>query len=181
MLFRSAARRVMYAAKADAALPKGYGRELLALHDKRPFVQTPEEIAAAAAEVRDPNYRIAVAEDGIHVYNRDIHRVGTDAMAFFPDLDVKSDGAHAFYLGGELAKAETAWRLGKRYVQDEPLDWGASADRPSEDTTAFKKAGHTKHSGPDAPFPGTRDARGPEPEAAGERIVCGRLVPSDEG
>jgi len=176
-----AARRVMYAAKADAALPKGYGRELLALHDKRPFVQTPEEIAAAAAEVRDPNYRIAVAEDGIHVYNRDIHRVGTDAMAFFPDLDVKSDGAHAFYLGGELAKAETAWRLGKRYVQDEPLDWGASADRPSEDTTAFKKAGHTKHSGPDAPFPGTRDARAPETGPAGEKIVCGRLVPSDEG
>ncbi|MBE7197694.1 MAG: dihydropteroate synthase, partial [Parafilimonas terrae] len=166
------------------------------LHDKRPFVQTPDEIAALAAEVRDPNYRIAVAEDGIHVYNRDIHKVGSDAMAFFPDLDVRSDGAHAFYLGAELAKAETAWRLGKRYVQDEPLDWGASADLPEEDTTAFKKAGHTKHSGPGAP-PGTRDFRSPEadavppetvsetgaePERAGpdERLVCGRLVPTDE-
>ncbi len=166
-----AARRVMYAAKADAALPKGYGRALLALHDKRPFVQSPEEIAQAASEVRDPNYRIAVAEDGIHVYNRDIHKVGTDAMAFFPDLDVRSDGAHAFYLGGELAKAETAWRLGKRYVQDEPLDWGASADRPDEDTTAFKKAGHTKHSDP-APLhraPATRRPRPmPKPETVSE-------------
>ncbi|MCJ2013980.1 DUF6513 domain-containing protein [Methylobacterium sp. J-076] len=195
-----AARRVMHAAKADAALPKGYGRALLALHDKRPFVQTPEEIAQAAADVRDPNYRIAVAEDGIHVYNRDIHRVGTDAMAFFPDLDVRSDGAHAFYLGAELAKAETAWRLGKRYVQDEPLEWGCAADAVDEDTTAFKKAGHTKHSGPDAPPRITRDARAPEADASppetvtdtqaraetdpapaprGERIVCGRLVPSD--
>jgi dihydropteroate synthase len=198
-----AARRVMYAAKADSALPKGYGRALLALHDKRPFVQTPEEVAQAAAEVRDPNYRITVAEDGIHVYNRDIHRVGTDAMAFFPDLDVASDGAHAFYLGAELAKAETAWRLGKRYVQDEPLDWGCAADADVEDSTSFKKAGHTRHSGPDAPPPGTRDARSVKPdddarppdtvsdsegraEADPERpqdtptkLVCGRLVPAD--
>ena len=194
-----AARRVMYAAKADSALPKGYGRALLALHDKRPFVQTAEELGQAAAEVRDPNYRIAVAEDGIHVYNRDIHRVGTDAMAFFPDLDVASDGAHAFYLGAELAKAETAWRLGKRYVQDEPLDWGCAADAEAEDATAFKKAGHTKHSGPDAPLPGTRDARLPPPEADANPpdvisdaetvregpqeppriLVCGRLVPAD--
>lgn len=198
-----AARRVMYAAKADAALPKGYGRALLALHDKRPFVQTPDEIAGLAAEVRDPNYRIAVAEDGIHVYNRDIHRVGTDAMAFFPELNVASDGAHAFYLGAELAKAETAWRLGKRYVQDEPLDWGAAADAEVEDATAFKKAGHTKHSGPDAPPPGTRDLRkaaeadAAPPETIGAadaraetdvaatpnpkktRLVCGKLVAED--
>ena len=198
-----AARRVMYAAREDAALPKGYGRALLALHDKRPFVQGADEIAAAAAEVRDPNYRIAVAQDGIHVYNRDVHRVGTEAMAFFPDLGVASDGAHAFYLGAELAKAETAWRLGKRYVQDEPLDWGSAADAEAEDSTAFKKAGHTRHSGPDAPPPGTRDARATEaeagarapetmsePEARGEvvaerrpepaRLACGRLVPADE-
>jgi hypothetical protein len=198
-----AARRVLYAAKADSALPKGYGRALLALHDKRPFVQTAEEVAQAAAEVRDPNYRIAVAEDGIHVYNRDIHRVGTDAMAFFPDLDVASDGAHAFYLGAELAKAETAWRLGKRYVQDEPLDWGCAADAEVEDATAFKKAGHTRHSGPDAPPLGTRDARLVRPEADARapeiiseecaraeaapeqpqdpkaKLVCGRLVPVD--
>ncbi|MDP4003027.1 DUF6513 domain-containing protein [Methylobacterium sp. NEAU K] len=197
-----AARRVMYAAKADSALPKGYGRALLALHDKRPFVQTAEDIALAAAEVRDPNYRIAVAEDGIHVYNRDVHRVGTDAMAFFPDLDVASDGAHAFYLGAELAKAETAWRLGKRYVQDEPLDWGCAADAEVEDSTAFKKAGHTRHSGPDAPPPGTRDARAVKPETdavapetisrseardaavpdrskPSVKLVCGRVVPAD--
>jgi dihydropteroate synthase len=199
-----AARRVMYAARADAALPKGYGRALLALHDKRPFVQTSEEVAQAAGEVRDPNYRIAVTEDGIHVYNRDIHRVGTDAMAFFPDLDVASDGAHAFYLGAELAKAETAWRLGKRYVQDEPLDWGCAADAEVVDATAFKKAGHTRHSGPDAPPPGTRDARSVKPEAdarppetitaaearaettserpqaAPVKLVCGRLIPADK-
>jgi hypothetical protein len=201
-----AARRVMYAAREDAALPKGYGRDLLALHDKRPFVQTPDEIAALAAEVRDPNYRIAVAEDGIHVYNRDRHTTGTDAMAFFPELSVESDGAHAFYLGGELTKAETAFRLGKRYVQDEPLDWGCAADRTQEDTTAFKAAGptraaHTRHSGPEAPAAERAATAGPEQGAAppetetgtgsgaepdrlaepkSGRIVCGRLVPDEE-
>ncbi|KAA2237510.1 DUF6513 domain-containing protein [Salinarimonas soli] len=138
-----AARRVMHAAKADGALPKGYGRALLGLHDRRPFVQTPEEIAGQADQVRDANYRIAVAEDGIHVFNRAVHVVETDALAFFPRLAVESDGGHAFYLGAELAKAEIAWRLGKRYVQDEPLDWGCSADRPAEDSTRFKEAGHT--------------------------------------
>lgn len=186
-----AARRVMYAAKADSALPKGYGRELLALHDKRPFVQSPEEIAELAGQVRDPNFRIAVAQDGIHVYNRALHKVGTDAMAFFPDIEaastIASDGAHAFYLGGELTKAEAAFRLGKRYVQDEPLDWGCAADREAQDTTAFKKAGHTKHSGPNAAPSGTQDAgpAGMEADAAregtsqGGRIVCGRLVPDE--
>jgi dihydropteroate synthase-like protein len=142
-----AARRVMYAAKADAALPKGYGRALLALHDKRPHTQTSEEIAGLAAAVRDPNYRVAVAEDGVHIYNRDVHEVGRDAMAFFPELGVEGDGAHAFYLGGELTKAELAWRLGKRYVQDEPLDWGCAMDAEVEDATRFKAPGHTRHSG----------------------------------
>lgn len=183
-----AARRVMYAARADSALPKGYGRALLALHDKRPFVQTPDEVAAQAAQVRDPNYRIAVAEDGIHAYNRDVHEVGTDAMAFFPHLGVAADGAHAFYLGGELTKAETAWRLGKRYVQDEPLRWGAAADAEAEDTTAFKAPGHTRHSGPDAPAPsdggaapsegGAAPSEGGAAPSEGGRIVCGKLVPA---
>jgi dihydropteroate synthase len=137
------ARRIMHAAKADGALPKGYGRALIGLHDTRPLVQTPEDIAAEAAAVRDPNYRIAVAEDGVHVFNRSLHSVETDALAFFPKLGVESDGGHAFYLGAELAKAEIAWRLGKRYVQDEPLDWGCSADRPVDNSTGFKEAGHT--------------------------------------
>jgi dihydropteroate synthase-like protein len=139
-----AARRVMYAAKADNALPKGYGGAMLSLHDKRPFPNSPEQIAANVLQVRDPNFRIEVGSDGIHAYNNAVHAVGTDALAFFPELGVEIDSAHAFYLGGELAKAEIAWLLGKRYAQDEPLDFGCSADKPEEDTTAFKQAGPTR-------------------------------------
>lgn len=138
-----AARRLMFAAKADGSLPKGYGSALLALHDKRPVVSTPEQVEQNAQAVRDANFRIEVSDDGIHAYNRAIHARGTDALAFYPELDVAGDAAHAFYLGTELAKAETAWRLGKRYAQDEPLDFGCAADRPSEDATGFKAPGHT--------------------------------------
>lgn len=138
-----AARRLMFAARADGSLPKGYGPALLALHDKRPVVNTPEQVEQNARDVRDANFRIEVSDDGIHAYNRALHARGTEALAFYPQLEVAGDAAHAFYLGTELAKAETAWRLGKRYAQDEPLDFGCAADRPNEDATGFKAPGHT--------------------------------------
>ena len=138
-----AARRIMFAARADASLPKDYGRALLSLHDRKPFPSTPGEIGELAAQVKDTNFRIEVAEDGIHVYNRDGHHVAQDAMSLFAALGVDSDGAHAFYLGTELMKAEIAWRLGKRYAQDSPLDWGCAVDRPTGDLTRLTEAGHT--------------------------------------
>jgi dihydropteroate synthase-like protein len=137
------ARRIMYASRAENDLPKDYADGLLALHARRPFPQSPEEIAEAAREVRDQNFRIEIAEDGIHIYNRDGHHVAKDAFDLFPKLGVEKDGAHAFYLGAELARAETAYRLGKRYAQDEPLDWGVAADAPADDKTRLKEAGHT--------------------------------------
>ena len=137
------ARRIMYASRADHDLPKDYASGLLALHSRRPFPQTPEEIAASVAEVRDKNFRIEIAEDGIHIYNRDGHHITQDVFDLYPKLDIEKNGAHAFYLGVELAKAEIAWRLAKRYTQDEPLDWGVAADATAEDKTRLKEAGHT--------------------------------------
>jgi dihydropteroate synthase-like protein len=138
-----AARRLMFASRADGELPKGYTDELLGLHSKRPFPLTPDEVAENAAAVRDKNFRIEVADDGVHVYNRDGHHVAQDIFELYPKLDVDGDTGHAFYLAAELAKAEIAWRLGKRYAQDEPLDWGVAADKPREDRTRLKEAGHT--------------------------------------
>ena len=137
------ARRIMYASRADHDLPKDYASGLLALHSRRPFPQTPEEIAASFAEVRDKNFRIEIAEDGIHIYNRNGHHITQDVFDLYPKLDIEKNGAHAFYLGVELAKAEIAWRLAKRYTQDEPLDWGVAADATAEDKTRLKEAGHT--------------------------------------
>jgi dihydropteroate synthase-like protein len=138
-----AARRLMFAARADRALPKGYSDALLQLHDRRPYAATPEEIAEIARGLRDSNYRIDVTRDGIHVFAKHFHCVAQDAMSIFSRLNVEHDGAHAFYLGAELMKAELAFRLGKRYRQDEPLDFGAAVDNNEEDTTRFKEMGHT--------------------------------------
>ena len=141
-----AARRIMYAAAADASLPRGYGRPLLQIHDPAPFPYSGQEIAEAAAQVKDDNYRIEAAEDGIHVYNRAGHFVAEEAFSLFDKLGVETDGAHAFYLGAELTKAEIAFQLGKRYAQDEPLNWGCATDRRAEDRTRLSEAGHTLRS-----------------------------------
>ncbi len=138
-----AARRIMYAASADHSLPRGYGRALMQIHDPAPFPYSGQEIAESAAQVKDRNYRIEAAEDGIHVYNSAGHFVGPDAFALFDKLGVETDGPHAFYLGAELMKAEIAFQLGKRYAQDEPLDWGCATDRRAEDRTRLREAGHT--------------------------------------
>jgi dihydropteroate synthase-like protein len=135
------ARRLMHAAKTLGRLPVGIDRGLSCLRDRKPFAAKPEEIAETAAEIRDANYRIEVAEDGIHLYNRDGHHVAAEAFALFPHLDV--DPAHAFYLGAELMKAQTAFELGKRYVQDEELDWGVAVARAAVDRTAHRAVGPT--------------------------------------
>ncbi len=137
------ARRLMYAARADGDLPRGYGNALLQVHDRSPFPAAPADIAAQAASVRDVNYRIAVAEDGIHVYNARQHEIGTTAMALFPALSVDADAPHAFYLGTELMKAEIAFTLGKRYVQDEALEFGCATPTASRERTRLAEAGAT--------------------------------------
>lgn len=137
------ARRILFAAKSDGALPRSYHPGLLQIHDRKPYAASIEDIAALAAEVRDANFRIMTAEDGIHVFNNKGYAVAQDAFALFAGLGVETDGAHAFYLGAELMKAEIAWRLGKRYAQDEPLAWGVAAPEPTTDRTRLAKVGHT--------------------------------------
>jgi dihydropteroate synthase-like protein len=138
-----AARRIMFAAREEGSLPSGIGPALLCLHDRKPLLYTPAEIADMAAAIGDDNFRIELAADGLHIYNRHGHHAASDPFDLFPRLAVERDGSHAFYLGYELAKAEIAWRLGKRYVQDQPLNWGCAVDRPEEDLSHFKAAGTT--------------------------------------
>lgn len=138
-----AARRLMYRAREDQSLPKGYGGGMLSLHELRPFPTPGAEIAENAKGVRDANFRIEVAEDGVHIYSREGHHVATDPFDLFPKLGVEADGSHAFYLGYELAKAEIAYALGKRYAQDNPLDWGIAADTKSEDLIRHAPEGAT--------------------------------------
>ncbi|WP_024276525.1 DUF6513 domain-containing protein [Hyphomicrobium sp. 802] len=141
------ARREYFAARKANALPQGFGSGLMALRDRKGFASTPEEIRSLASEIRDQNYRIEVAEDGIHIYNRDGHHVSDDPFQLYPHLDTRADPGHAFYLGVETARAEIAYRLGKRYAQDEPLEFGVVAETKGSADDAhlmkFKEAGST--------------------------------------
>jgi dihydropteroate synthase-like protein len=138
-----AARRMMYAAREAGDVPKGYSGALLQIHDKKPFPDSASEIHELARQVKDPSFRVQVSEAGVHVYNRDGVRTATEAFALWPRLGLEQDAGHAFYMGVELARAQLAWQLGKRYVQDEELDWGVAAERGAEDTSKQKETGTT--------------------------------------
>ena len=120
------ARRIMWAARRDGSLPRRYHAGLMALKDRKPFPYTREEVAQTATAVKDPSFRIQLTREGIHVYNRDGHRLATDPFALWPGLGVDDDASHAFYLGVELGRAQIAWQLGKRYLQDNELEWGVA-------------------------------------------------------
>ncbi|HMK14642.1 MAG TPA: DUF6513 domain-containing protein [Burkholderiales bacterium] len=137
------ARRIMYAAREASSLPRDFSSELLTTHARKPFPDTAEEIAELARAIKDPSYRIQVSEQGIHIYNRDGLRVATDPYELFPLLSLENDAAHAFYLGVELARAQIAWQLAKRYNQDEELDWGCAVERKPEDLTQHHAPGPT--------------------------------------
>ena len=140
------ARRIMHAAARERRLPKGLNDGLMTVHAKRPFPDTAEEIAATAALVRDPNFRVQVSAQGLHVYNREGLHQAQRAFELWPLLEpqLEGDAAHAFYLGVELAHAELAYRLGKRYVQDQALDWGCAVEREAEDLNAWCAPGSTR-------------------------------------
>jgi dihydropteroate synthase-like protein len=126
------ARRMMYAAHEEKRLPRDYSDGLLGLHDRRPFSYTEEEIAGIAAQIKDPSFRIQISEQGISIYNRDGLFRDIDPFRLYPHLKVDDDASHAFYLGVELARAQIAWQLRKRYSQDEELRWGCNVTRKDE-------------------------------------------------
>lgn len=131
------ARRIMYAAREDHSPPRHISEDLLALHERKPFPYTVGEIQELAGRIKDHSYRILVSEAGIHVFNRDRRLLGTDPYDLFPELAVDDDPAHAFYLGMELARAQIAWQLGKRYNQDEELGWACAVAAAPEDLSRF--------------------------------------------
>ena len=137
------ARRIMYTTKTYSMPPKDISNKLLNLHERKPFPYSTSELKEMWSNVKDKNYRIYVNQDGIHVFNNKNFYTEQDAAEFYQHLDIKNDDGHAYYLGMELARAEIAFLLGKRYDQDEILKWGCSVDISEDDIMKFKTAGHT--------------------------------------
>ena len=137
------ARRMMLAARKQGGPPVDFDNELTVLHERKPFPDNEAEIKELADKIKDRNFRVQVSASGIHVYNRNLYKVSGDPFDFYSELGVEDDGGHAFYLGVELARAQIAHQLGKRYAQDEELKWGCAVERKKDDMTEFKQAGAT--------------------------------------
>ena len=125
------ARRLVHHSVTQGVLPKHLDSQLVLLRDSDRGGPDEESLRELASRLTDPSFRIFVTGSNVagclHVMNRDGHWQGTDPYELFDRVlsesgELASD--HAFYLGYELAKARTALTLGKRYVQDEALNWG---------------------------------------------------------
>ena len=117
-------RRMMHHARARKTLPKGFDHRLVTTRDPKVRRPKEEELRALQSRVTDRNFRIDTDGEAIYIYNSERFVRTTDVRAVFDRLGVEDDASHAFYLGRELMKAEIARRLGKKYIQGEPLDWG---------------------------------------------------------
>jgi len=139
------ARRIMFAAKENNTLPKHINSGLMSLHENAPFPYQLDEIEEFAANIKDPSFRIQVSSKGIHIYNREGLHTAIDPFDLYPKLKVENDGGHGFYLGVELARAQIAYQLGKRFNQDEALMWGCALENKETtvDLHSFKPAGTT--------------------------------------
>ena len=131
------ARRLMFHSVREQVLPKHLEPRLIMLRDEQPNEMSVEELANLAEELKDPNYRIFVSAGEIHLVSSGLHLHNRDPFLLMDELCRSgADGemprnlnpAHAFYLGYELCKAKTAITLGKKYTQDETLDWGLATE-----------------------------------------------------
>jgi hypothetical protein len=100
----------------------------MTVHESNPFPYQFAEIQEFSEQITDPSFRIQISNDGLHIYNRDGLYTAINPFTLYPHLNVAQDGSHAFYLGIQLARAQIAWQLGKRFTQDQELYWGTAAE-----------------------------------------------------
>ncbi|MCR4428231.1 MAG: DUF6513 domain-containing protein [Caldiserica bacterium] len=124
-------RKLMHFSRKNRILPKNLDDRLIALKDLPHTHFKEEELRKIQREIRDKNFRIFTDEERIFVFNRDLFVSGTDPKEIFLQLGVL-EPSHAFYLGRELEKAALAIKLGKKYLQEEPLHWGYLGDEGRE-------------------------------------------------
>jgi dihydropteroate synthase-like protein len=120
------ARRLVYHACTQHVLPKHVEPDLVMLRDPKLREHGEATLRELASHITDRNFRLFAERGLLHVLNDKLFLQGTDPFALFEQMQQLEniDPSHAFYLGYELAKAQTALTLGKNYVQDQALGWG---------------------------------------------------------
>jgi dihydropteroate synthase-like protein len=123
------ARKLVNYAVRHRIPPKHLEERLVLLRDPSNPYLSDSAIQHLAMQLKDNNYRVLVGKSEIHLLSANVHIRGTDPYEMMQSLmalpeSKNVDPSHAFYLGIELQKALTALTLGKRYEQDEALNWG---------------------------------------------------------
>tara|TARA_X000001036_G_C20655050_1_gene796587 strand:+ start:517 stop:1893 length:1377 start_codon:yes stop_codon:yes gene_type:complete len=119
-----AARKIMFFSKQNKRLPFRIDNSLMSMSERKPSRKTRKEITEIKDLIKDKNFRIYLGQNGINIFNSDIHIIDKDPFNFYDKLNVGDNASHAFYLGVELARAQIAFDLGKNYDQDNELEWG---------------------------------------------------------
>ncbi|MFO0815157.1 MAG: DUF6513 domain-containing protein [Gemmatales bacterium] len=139
------ARRMAYFAIKRQMIPKKIDPRLLTLRDRKQRVMGTALLQELAASLTDPNYRLFADEGMLHAMNGSQHQTDVDPFLLFEKMcqnDDRMDVSHAFYLGYELHKAQTASQLNKNYVQDQSLDWGYLTVPEVSHRDRQKRGGH---------------------------------------
>lgn len=111
-------------ARRENMLPNKLSELLVVIKDRKDKNYSIKEIEAVKSSVRDKNYRILSDGREIHIFNGKEYFHGRNIEKLFNSLNYVDAVSHAFYLGKELKKAETALKLGKNYRQEDDLKWG---------------------------------------------------------
>lgn len=117
------ARKLMHYAVKHKQIPKYLEPGLIALRDAKTHEFGQAALEELHATVKDPNWRLFAENGKLFAINSDHFISSGDPFELFAQMGV-DEASHAFYLGYELAKAQTALTLGKWYRQDQALDWG---------------------------------------------------------
>ena len=128
------ARRLMFHAVNNRVIPKHVDSRLVMLHDPKVPTSTSASLKELWRAIKDRHFRIFADADELHLMNAQQYEHGADPFVLFQNVAQQQSitADHAFYLGYELAKAQLALLLGKRYEQDEPLAWGFLNAGPSQ-------------------------------------------------
>lgn len=133
-----AARRLVHHAVTNRVIAKHLNSALVMLRDPQEQSPSVSDLRKLADALTDRNFRIFTESGTLHLMNSEGHWSGPSAFDVFTSAANASsrdiDSGHAFYLGYELARAEIAGLLGKKYQQDEPLRWGVLGESPSSST-----------------------------------------------
>jgi hypothetical protein len=140
------ARRIMHAAREEgAAAARASNDALMTVHAKHPSRHALEEIAPSPRGARPELPHPGFAE-GVHVYNRDgfCARAGRLRAVAAARPGATTQRTPSTWASRLARMPRSPGSSGKRYVQDQPLDWGVRRRPRADDLNAWCAPGRCR-------------------------------------